>query len=73
MVSDYLKVEVTPQLAIHYGASIVLAKHSDEALRAGGCVLCVRILRCLLKEVWLSLLLDIKVKLLSVRYVLLPE
>ncbi|MNH17643.1 hypothetical protein D3C76_1179980 [compost metagenome] len=30
-------------------------------------------LECFLKEVWLSLLLDIKVKLISVRYVLLPE
>ncbi|BDM22767.1 hypothetical protein KMS_R25240 [Pseudomonas sp. LRP2-20] len=33
---DCLRVEIKPEFAMHFGAAIVLAKFSDEVLRAGG-------------------------------------
>jgi len=32
---DYLRVEIKPEFATHFGAPIVLANFSDEALKAG--------------------------------------
>lgn len=35
LADNCLRVEIKPQFATHFGASIVLAKFNDEALRAG--------------------------------------